>query len=133
MEFDHVYVIDDQLSNSSSNTQADHSHDRPLYVALTRAKQTLSLLLHRKTHHIILAKILLTHAEQIDLPAVSPPSMLTFHRFMRLDELVLTPRALVNDSGRKFVEQTFCHDSWTKTRDDILGLFDYLALEKNVL
>ena len=49
--------------------------------------------------------------------------MLTFHRFMRLDELMLTPRALVNNAGREFIEQTFCQDSWTKNRYDITGLF----------
>lgn len=131
MEFDHAYVIDDQFSNSSSGAQPDHSHDRPLYVALTRAKQTLSLLLHHKAHHLTLAKILPNHAEQIDLPMVNPPSMLTFHRFMRLDELVLTPRTLVNDAGRKFVEQTFCCDSWTKARDSILGLFDVACYKQD--
>jgi len=57
------------------------------------------------------------------LPAVNPPAMLTFHRFMRLDELMLTPRALVNNAGREFIEQTFCQDSWTKNRYDITGLF----------
>lgn len=131
MEFDHAYVIDDQFSNSSSGAQPDHSHDRPLYVALTRAKQTLSLLLHHKAHHLTLAKILPNHAEQIDLPMVNPPSMLTFHRFMRLDELVLTPRTLVNNAGRKFVEQTFCCDSWTKARDSILGLFDVACYKQD--
>ena len=64
-----------------------------------------------------------THSEQIDLPAVNPPAMLIFHRFMRLDELMLTPRALVNNAGREFIEQTFCQDSWTKNRYDITGLF----------
>ncbi|MES1964087.1 AAA family ATPase [Psychrobacter sp. AH5] len=125
MEFDHVYVIDEQ-----SSTATDHSHDRPLYVAITRAKQTLSLLLHHKAHHPTLAKSLSTHGEQINLPLVNPPAMLTFHRFMRLDELVLTPRALVNDAGRAFIEQTFCADSWTQNRLDIKGLFDVACYRK---
>lgn len=123
MEFDHVYVIDDQASTSSLNAQSDPSHDRPLYVALTRAKQTLTLLLHHKAHHPTLANILPTYAEQIDLPAVNSLAMLSFHRFMRLDELMLTPRALVNNAGRKFIEQTFCSNNWTKARNNIAGLF----------
>lgn len=126
MEFDHVYVIDEQ-----SSTATNHSHDRPLYVALTRAKQTLSLLLHHQAHHPTLANILSTHAEQIDLPMVNLPAMLTFHRFMRLDELVLTPRALVNEAGRTFIEQTFCADGWTKNRHDINGLFDVACYQRN--
>ncbi|WP_367277110.1 3'-5' exonuclease [uncultured Psychrobacter sp.] len=118
MEFDHVYVIDEQ-----SSTATDHSHDRPLYVALTRAKQTLSLLLQYKAHHPTLAKTLSVHGERIDLPMINPPTMLTFHRFMRLDELMLTPRDLVNNAGREFVEETFCSNIWTKTRNNITGLF----------
>jgi len=126
MEFDHVYVIDEQ-----SSTATDHSHDRPLYVALTRAKQTLSLILQYKAHHPTLAKILSTHGERIDLPMVNPPTMLTFHRFMRLDELMLTPRDLVNNAGRAFVEEMFCSNSWTKTRNDITGLFCVACYKEN--
>lgn len=126
MEFDHVYVIDEQ-----SSTATDHSHDRPLYVALTRAKQTLSLLLHHKAHHPTLAKTLSTHGAQIDLPLVNPPTMLTFHRFMRLDELMLTPCDLVNNAGREFVEETFCSNSWTKTRNNITGLFNVACYKED--
>ncbi|WP_296193911.1 MULTISPECIES: 3'-5' exonuclease [unclassified Psychrobacter] len=35
MEFDHVYVIDEQSSTATAIDHSDHSHDRPLYVALT--------------------------------------------------------------------------------------------------
>ncbi|WP_157049271.1 ATP-binding domain-containing protein [Psychrobacter urativorans] len=33
MQFDHVYVIDEQ--SSTAIDYSDHRHDRPLYVALT--------------------------------------------------------------------------------------------------
>ena len=79
--------------------------------------------MHHKSHHATLSEILPIHATQVEVPAIHLPSTLTFHRFMRLDELVLTPRALVTDSGRQFVEKMFCGDSWTNNRNDIAGLF----------
>lgn len=124
MEFDHVYVIDEQSSK-------DNGHDRPLYVALTRAKQTLTLLQHQQNHHPTLASIVPAHAEPIDLPVVETPARLSFHRFMRLDEMVLTPRELVTEAGRAFIEQTFCSDTWTQNRHNITGLFSVACYQQH--
>jgi len=120
MEFDHVYVIDEQNPNDPN----DHSHARPLYVALTRAKQSLTLFQHYKNHHPVLAKIAKSHTEQINLPVVPKPDTLSFHRFLHLDELILTPRDLVSDDGRAFVEKVFCSNNWAQNRDNVAGLFN---------
>ena len=42
---------------------------------------------------------------------------------MRLDELLLTPKKLVNTAGQEFIEQAFCGDNWTENRYDITALF----------
>ena len=42
---------------------------------------------------------------------------------MRLDELMLTPKKLVNTAGQEFIEQAFYDDNWTENRNDITALF----------
>lgn len=128
MEFDHVYVID-RLNHKQVNQQ---EYARPLYVALTRAKQTLTIFQHNSQHHAILTKILTEQAECIKLPTVKIPNYLSFHRFMYFDEIVLTPKALVQESGRRFVQQVFCKDSWGKTFQDVSGRFIINSINKNV-
>ena len=43
--------------------------------------------------------------------------MLTFHRLLQLEEIVLTPKALVSEEGRKFITQVFAKDVWGKSAD----------------
>ena len=90
---------------------------------MTRAKQRLTLLQHHQRHHQALAAILPARAEHIDLPSVPVPDFLQFHRFLRLDEMVLTPPELVTDEGRAFVTQTFCRNGWSEQRQSITGQF----------
>ncbi|WP_199507901.1 MULTISPECIES: UvrD-helicase domain-containing protein [unclassified Psychrobacter] len=134
MEFDHVYVVNEARSHSDrhSNHHSD-SPERPLYVALTRAKQTLTLLLHQNYHHPVLATIASSHAEPIAIAHISPPARLSFHRFLALDEIRLTPKDLVSDTGRAFIKDTFCHNGWSEDRLHITGLFtvcDYQTQRK---
>ena len=127
MEFDHVYVVNEARSRSDSP-------ERPLYVALTRAKQTLTLLLHRQNHHQDLAKIASSHATPITIACVPKPDRLRFHRFLAFDEIKLTPRRLVSDTGRAFIKDQFCHNSWSENRASITGLFtvyDYQTHRKS--
>ena len=50
---------------------------------------------------------------------------------MRLDELMLTPKKLVNTAGQEFIEQAFYGDNWTENRHDITRLF--LAMKKRLI
>lgn len=111
MEFDHVYVID-QVS-----PYKQHSQDsvRPLYVALTRAKLSLTVLQHRHHHHAILADLLNQQADKLTIAAVDKPACLSFHRFLQLEEIFLTPKALVSEAGRQFVSDVFVKDGWGKS------------------
>ena len=114
MEFDHVYVIDQANQYNKSNNQ---DTVRPLYVALTRAKQSLTVLQHRNQHHQILTNLLETQGEKITIPTVQTPEYLSFHRLLQLEEIVLTPKALVSEEGRKFITQVFAKDVWGKSAD----------------
>ncbi len=113
LEFDHVYVLDEYRSVKDS---------RPLYVALTRAKQSLTILQNQQYHSHVLTKILtdskLQQSENIQpitIPCVTnPPIQLEFHRFLSLKEIVNTPKPLVTERGRELVEQTFTRDIWTE-------------------
>lgn len=107
-EFDHVYVIDE-------TSTSEQDKDRPLYVALTRAKQSLTLLQHQNCHHKTLAK-LASRCQAITIPKIQMPKTLTFHRFLALDEMVLTPRCLVSKEGQAFIKHTFCSDGWAEQR-----------------
>ncbi|WP_201528238.1 hypothetical protein [Psychrobacter frigidicola] len=118
------------MSSTSSSASNDSHSDRPLYVALTRAKQTLTLLQNHKHHHPILAKIAATHAESIALSKVVMPKVLTFHRFMRLDEMVLTPLVLVNNTGREFIEQTFALIFGRKTAIPLADYSECIVISK---
>lgn len=112
MEFDHVYVIDQ--GNSYKQNDFEDSI-RPLYVALTRAKLSLTILQQQQTHHTILNEILNTRGEKVDIPSVPSPPYLSFHRFLQLEEIVLTPKAIVSEEGRQFVESKFVKDGWGKS------------------
>ena len=114
MEFDQVYVIDQGNQYNKSNNQ---DTVRPLYVALTRAKQSLTVLQHRNQHHQILTNLLETQGEKITIPTVQKPECLSFHRLLQLEEIVLTPKALVSEEGRKFITQVFAKDVWGKSAD----------------
>lgn len=128
MEFDHVYAIDEESPNNSLKNNSD---SRPLYVAMTRAKKTLTLLQHNKYHNSTLAKISGIHTERVELPQVPTPQVLRFHRFMRLDEMMLTPRALVSETGRSFVKNIFCRNGWTENRNDLTGLFSVRCYQQH--
>ncbi len=121
MEFDHIYVID-QVSNYHRNQDNSQDTIRPLYVALTRAKQSLTVLQHQQNHHHILADLLAKQGQELTIPAVSKPNYLCFHRFLQLEEIVLTPKALVSEEGRQFVINTFVKDGWGKS-DDVFSRF----------
>ncbi len=94
-EFDHVYVIDDGHNKNDSI--------RPLYVALTRAKKTLTVLQRQSQCHQVLSDLLTQQGEQITIEPITLPDYLCYHRFLALDEIKLTPRALVTEQGRTFV------------------------------
>ena len=133
MEFDHVYVIDEQDTLSYQPATAEQDKDRPLYVALTRAKRTLTLLQHQKHHHKQLAELAKAQCQSIAIPKVAVPDMLTFHRFLHLDEIVLTPKCLVNERGRAFIKDTFCHNGWSEHRSyqAINGVFKPYKYDQN--
>lgn len=118
MEFDHVYVID-QVSQYQQATNTENLQDsiRPLYVALTRAKQSLTVLQHQRDHQPMLAQLLATQGEAINIPRVGKPEFLSFHRFLQLEEIVLTPKALVSEQGRAFIKDKFTKDGWGKNAD----------------
>lgn len=108
MEFDHVYIID-QVAAYKQNEPKDLI--RPLYVALTRAKKSLTILQQKHNHDSTLANILTQHGEKIDIPNVAIPEYLYFHRFLQLDEIKLTPRNLVSEQGRDFIKNQFCREN----------------------
>lgn len=114
MEFDHVYVID-QVSQYRKADKQDTI--RPLYVALTRAKRALTVLQQQTQHHKLLAELLATQGEKFTVPTVKKPDYLTFHRFLELEEIVLTPKALVSEEGRQFVAEIFVKDGWGKAEN----------------
>lgn len=116
MEFDHIYVID-QVSKYTRNPDNSQDTIRPLYVALTRAKQSLTVLRHQQNNHQILADLLAKQGHKLEIPTVSKPDYLCFHRFLQLEEIVLTPKALVSEEGRQFVINTFVKDGWGKSND----------------
>lgn len=113
MEFDHVYVIDQTHPTSKQDDI------RPLYVALTRAKYRLTVLQHQQYHQPILAELLKKQGVAIHIPQIAKPAMLCFHRFLQLDEIMLTPQALVSEDGRTFVNEIFCRcqDNWGKSQE----------------
>lgn len=88
-----------------------------MYVALTRAKQSLTVLQHQQNKHQVLADLLAKHSQKLEVPTVSKPDYLCFHRFLQLEEIVLTPKALVSEEGRQFVINTFVKDGWGKSND----------------
>lgn len=114
LEFDDVYVIDNyqKYDNGEDNT-------RPLYVALTRGKNALTVLQHQDYHHAVLNEILQKTAIKVEISATEKPKLLVFHRFLQLDEIVLTPADLVIDEGRTFIKEIFCkcHQNWGKSAD----------------
>lgn len=131
MEFDYVYIIDEGNSSSSNKSSmayrtkddTNNTSDRPLYVAITRAKQVLTVLQNRERHHPVLANVLEHHGVSVEIPSVPIPSQLTFHRFLQLNEIFLTPKEWVTEEGRGFIENTFCKNTWSEERVDIENLF----------
>lgn len=111
MEFDHVYVLD----SKTNITESTRDNIRPLYVALTRAKESLTILQHQGRSNIILAQCVQEYGQQIEIPSQELPTHLCFHRFLQLNELYLTPKALVSEQGRNFITQVFCKDGWNCT------------------
>ncbi len=117
LEFDHVYVLDEYRSKDDI---------RPLYVALTRAKQTLTILQNQHYHSHVLTNILTDNDIQqrqdiqpITIPVVDNlPKWLEFHRFLQLEEIYLTAKDIVSEEGRNFIENTFVKDSWTQNKDE---------------
>lgn len=129
MEFDHVYVID-QVSNHNRNQDNSQDTIRPLYVALTRAKQSLTVLQHQYNHHQRLADLLAKQGHLCTIKTVSKPKYLSFHRYLQLEEIVLTPKALVSEQGREFVTQIFVKDGWGKS-DNVFSRFVVKAWNKH--
>lgn len=129
MEFDHIYVIDQV---SYYNRKQDNSQDkiRPLYVALTRAKLSLTVLQHQQNNHQVLADLLAKQGKKLEIPAVNKPDYLCFHRFLQLEEIVLTPKALVSEEGRQFVMNTFVKDGWGKS-NNVFSKFLVKSQEKD--
>lgn len=123
MEFDHVYIVDEDSQPKTNQLKNTSNYDRPLYVAITRAKQALTILQHRQKHHIVLADVVKNHGVVVNIPSVHIPSNLIFHRFLQLNEIVLTPKELVTEEGRHFVENTFCKNGWSEGRHDIERFF----------
>ena len=129
MEFDHVYIID-QVSNHNRNQDNSQDTIRPLYVALTRAKQSLTILQHQYNHHQRLADLLAKQGHLCTIKTVSKPKYLSFHRYLQLEEIVLTPKALVSEQGRQFVINTFIKDGWGKS-DNVFSRFVVKAWNKH--
>lgn len=120
MEFDHVYVIDDRQSNQHTIS----SDMRSLYVALTRAKQSLTVLqnvhrYHQGLHHLLYHK---QHGVMINIPPIDPPQMLSHWRLLKLNEVVLTPRELVkDDESRAFIATRFARYIWGQADNPYQG------------
>lgn len=110
-EFDHVYVIDDRFNDKNDN-MAYGSNTRSLYVALTRAKHSLTILQNASQHHQHLHELLCKHGKLIDIPKIIMPQQLSYQRFLKLDELILTPKELVVGEGRQFIQDKFAKNIW---------------------
>ncbi|MEJ6069710.1 hypothetical protein MT378_18350 [Psychrobacter sp. 16-Bac2893] len=52
-----------------------------------------------------------------------PTTLSKSHRFMRLDELMLTSKKLGNTAGQDFIEKVFFGNNWMENRYDITALF----------
>ena len=52
-----------------------------------------------------------------------PTNLSKSHRFMRLDELMLTSKKLGNTAGQDFIEKAFFGNNWMENRYDITVLF----------
>ena len=115
MEFDHVYVVDDR------NYFADNLGDfRSLYVALTRAKHSLTILQNKEQYNRVLCDLLYKNkmGEIMQINLVEKPKFLQFNRYLTLKEIHLTPSELTkDDDARAFIPQTFAKDWGCNTAD----------------
>lgn len=119
-EFDHIYVID-QVSNYHRNQDNSQDTIRPLYVA--HSSQTIALLSYNTNKTITYWRIYwLNKGKNLPFQRSVSQTIYAFIRFLQLEEIVLTPKALVSEEGRQFVINTFVKDGWGKS-DDVFSRF----------
>lgn len=114
LEFDRVYVIDyfGGSNNHPARTCGDDEHSRQLYVALTRAKVQLTVVQIDKKSHQVLNFMLSQYANFIEIPKIDKPKSITYHRYLGLTEIWNAPPDLVNESGRKLIENVLFLNNW---------------------
>lgn len=118
LEFDYVYVIDYKYYHQNNNDE----WSRQLYVALTRAKQQLTVLQAQQGYHTILKQCLHQHGEIFNIPNVDKPKYIQFHRYLQLDEIYLSNPNIITDDGRDKVHK-LCASLWGINRIDVTDIF----------
>ncbi len=98
-EYDEVIVWP-----TSTTQKPDSSQCRAIYVALTRARHRLSVVLSAHSDPL-LVRLLHRHGQPESLPETTPPSHWCYQRQLQLSEIFLSHKNFVSDQGRSRIQQ----------------------------
>lgn len=117
-EYAHVYVFD-QLAQQKQDRE---SHVRALYVALTRAKQFMTVFQPSdqalKLHFDHNLRAVLQHAEQLEFASVAMLEEIHYFEPLSLADMYLSYESIVNEAGRERM-QSLIQSHQHKLTDDI--------------
>lgn len=102
-EYDKVFILD-----WAESPTPDEARYRALYVALTRARQRLTVLFAPQYHEVLLDVLVSQKAMTLDVPQVTLPPQLRFERFLTKKEVYLTSRCVASEEGREKIK-TLAH------------------------
>lgn len=129
-EYDHVYVFDQKRQFKNQN---DASSIRAMYVALTRAKTTLTLI---NTQNLGTDNLLTSYLKQgskvIHPLPVSPISHITYYESLSLADIYLSYPEIITDQGRSKV-QRLAYDNQISIEQDFSFELKYYNQEPNIV
>lgn len=114
-EYEHIYIFDHKRQFKK---QDDASSIRAMYVALTRAKTSLTLI-QAKGALDGLTSYLQQHSEVIYPSSTDPISQITYYEPLGLADIYLSYPGLITDTGRKIVKE-LAYDNDIEIKQDFI-------------
>ncbi|WP_269914976.1 RecQ family ATP-dependent DNA helicase [Acinetobacter sp. HY1485] len=98
-EYPHVYII-------NQTPQTDDNKARAMYVALTRAQESLTIIQPEYgKHDLVLRQLALQHAQKIDVPKTQHIEKIEYYKSLGLADLFLSHSCVVSPQGREHIKQ----------------------------
>lgn len=118
-EYEHVYIYDQWRVKKKED---DHSNVRAMYVALTRAEKSLTLIQPKYQNNQkcfeTQIRLYLKHLQPIEPEQVSPIHQITYFEPLGLSDIYLSCPQIITEDGRRRIEKFAC-DNQVRLKDDL--------------